>query len=483
MAGKMPPNDNRQGYRVEIPMDFRMKSVASLIAQTDRQTLRRSLGAFDLFIMGVGVIIGTGIFVLTGVAAAQYAGPGIILSFAFSAVACAFICLAYSELAAALPAAGSSYAYSYAAAGEFVAWMVGWNLILEYTVGASAVASGWSAYLTGILKAGGVILPHAITAVPHDGGIVNLPAVLIIAFLTLLLVLGMKESVRLSRILVFIKLGAIFLFLLLATPSVDPGNWVPFLPFGFGGITAGTAIIFLAYIGFDSLATAAEETKNPQRNMPIGIISSLVVCTILYMSVSAVLTGVVPYTELNNAEPVTYVLRKIGYNFGSAIVGVGAIAGLTTVCLVLIYAQTRAFFAMARDGLIPSGICKVHPKYGTPHIATIGVGTVIAVITGFTPIGVVAEMCNIGTLFAFIVTSACVLILRRTQPDLPRPFRCPAANIVAPLAIITSIIIMLSLPAATWIRFIVWSLIGTGVYAFYGYRRSVLRAGEPAAAE
>jgi APA family basic amino acid/polyamine antiporter len=466
-----------------MSMNLRVKSVASLIAQTDRQTLKRSLGAVDLFIMGVGVIVGTGIFVMTGVAAAEYAGPAIILSFAFSAVACAFICLSYSELAAALPAAGSSYAYSYAAAGEFVAWMVGWNLILEYTVGASAVAAGWSAYFVGILKAGGIALPHAITAVPHDGGLINLPAVLILFFLTTLLVLGVKESIRLSRFLVYVKLGAIFLFLLLATPAIEPTNWVPFLPFGFKGITAGTAIIFLAYIGFDSLATAAEETRNPQRNMPIGIISSLVVCTILYMSVSAVLTGVVPFAELDNAEPVTYVLRKIGYNFGSAIVGVGAIAGLTTVCLVLIYAQTRAFFAMARDGLIPDGICKVHHKYGTPHIATILVGTMMALIAGFTPIGVVAEMCNIGTLFAFIVTSACVLILRRTQPNLPRPFRCPAANLVAPLAILSSLVIMLSLPWATWVRFVAWSLIGALVYALYGYRRSKLGAERPVAAE
>jgi APA family basic amino acid/polyamine antiporter len=286
---------------------------------------------------------------------------------------------------------------------------------------------------------------------------------------------------RLSRILVFIKLGAIFLFLLLATPHVTPQNWVPFLPFGMQGITAGAAIIFLAYIGFDSLATAAEETRNPQRNMPIGIIGSLVACTVLYMAVSAVLTGVAPYTELNNAEPVTYALRKIGYNFGSAVVGVGAIAGLTTVCLVLIYAQTRAFFAMARDGLIPEGICKVHSRFGTPHIATIFVGTMIALISGFTPIGIVAEMCNIGTLFAFIVTSACVLILRKTHPDLNRPFRCPAAWVVAPLAIICSLIIMFSLPGATWVRFVLWSVLGAVIYVAYGARHSKL-TGEAVAA-
>jgi APA family basic amino acid/polyamine antiporter len=453
---------------------FRTKDIAKLKEEMGKHGLKRSLGAWDIVLMGIGVIIGTGIFVLTGVAAAKFAGPGIMLSFVFSSLSCVFVCLAYSELASAIPAAGSAYTYTYTAGGEFLAWIVGWNLVLEYSVGASAVAGGWSAYFVGILKSGGIELPKAITAVPHDGGIVNLPAVLIVLFITTLLVRGVRESATANRILVSVKLAAIFLFLLLAGPKVDATNWTPFLPYGVSGISAGAAIIFFAYLGVDSLATAAEETRNPQRDMPVGIIASLVICTVLYVAVSAVLTGVVPYGELNNAEPVTYALRKLGYNFGSAVIGTGAIAGLTTVCLVMIYAQTRAFFAMSRDGLIPQGLCKVHPRYGTPHIITIIVGLTVAMIAGFTPIGMVAEMCNIGTLFAFVVATACVLVLRKTQPTLERPFRCPAVGLVVPLAILSCLYIMASLPAATWIRFIVWSVLGTIIYAFYGSRSSRL---------
>lgn len=453
---------------------FRTKSISALKEEAKKHSLKRSLGAWDIALMGIGVIVGAGIFVLTGVAAASHAGPAIMLSFALSSLACVFICLAYCELASAVPIAGSAYTYTYTAAGEFLAWLVGWNLILEYSVGASAVAGGWSAYLVGLLATGGIHLPKAITAVPYDGGWVNLPAMLITLFITLLLVRGVKESANVNRILVAVKLGAIFLFLLLAGPNVKVSNWEPFFPFGYWGVSAGAAVIFFSYLGVDSLATAAEETRNPQRDMPIGIIASLVVCTILYVAVAAVMTGAVPYSELNTAEPVSYVLRTIGYNFGSALVGVGAVAGLTTVCLVMIYAQTRAFFAMARDGLIPAGLCKIHPRYGTPHIITIIVGTAVALISGFTPIGLVAEMCNIGTLFAFIIATSCVLILRRTQPNLDRPFRCPAPYVVVPLAMLSSFVIMISLPASTWWRFAIWSLIGAAIYFAYGYRKSAL---------
>ncbi|WP_284694227.1 amino acid permease [Rhodoplanes serenus] len=453
---------------------FRTKQIATVSDDIGKTGLRRSLGAFDMVMLGIGAAVGTGIFVLTGVAAARYAGPGIMLSFVLSSVVCGLVCLAYSELASSIPAAGSAYTYSYVAAGEFVAWLVGWNLILEYSVGACAVAGGWSAYLVGILKSGGIELPKAITAVPHDGGVVNLPAMLIIAFVTVLLVRGIRESAAVNRTLVGLKLGTIFLFLLLAGPRVDVTNWTPFLPFGWAGISAGAAIIFFAYLGVDSLTTAAEETRNPRRDVPIGIIVSLAICTLLYVAVAAVLTGVVPFARLDTAEPVTYALRTLGYNFGSALVGVGAISGLTTVCLVMIYAQTRAFFAMSRDGLIPPALCRVHPRYGTPHVATILVGSVVAVMAGFTPIGLVAEMCNIGTLFAFVVVSACVLVLRRTQPDLPRPFRCPAAVVVVPLAIASSLYIMMSLSGATWVRFVVWTAVGIVVYAGYGARHSRL---------
>jgi basic amino acid/polyamine antiporter, APA family len=451
---------------------LRTKDIDLLHREVEGHSLKRALGVADILLMGIGVIIGTGIFVLTGVAAAKFAGPGIMLSFAVSSISCIFISLAYSELASSIPAAGSAYTYTYVAGGELLAWLVGWNLVLEYSVGASAVAGGWSAYFVGILKSAGIELPHAITAVPYDGGLVNLPAVLIVLFITFMLIRGIRESASVNRWLVGIKLAAIFLFLLLAGPKVDVANWSPFLPYGIAGISSGASIIFFAYLGVDSLATAAEETKNPQRDMPVGIILSLVVCTVLYVAVSCVLTGVVPYTELNNAEPVTYALRKLGYNFGSAVIGTGAIAGLTTVCLVMIYAQTRAFFAMSRDGLIPAGLCKVHPKFGTPHIITAIVGLTVAVIAGFTPIGLVAEMCNIGTLFAFAVTTACVLVLRKTHPDMKRPFRCPAVTIVVPLAMLSSLYIMSGLSNATWIRFALWSLIGLVIYAVYGARNS-----------
>lgn len=457
---------------------LRTKSIGLLRENAEKNGLRKSLGATDLILLGIGCIIGTGIFVLTGVAAAKYAGPGIMLSFVLSGLACAFAALAYAELAAIVPLAGSAYTYTYAALGEIIAWIVGWNLILEYSVGSSAVAAGWSGYVVGLLKSGGIELPKAFTAVPADGGIVNLPAMIIALFLSLLLVRGTKESATLNKVLVVIKLVAVFIFLLLAGPKVNPANWTPLMPYGFSGVAAGAAIIFFAYIGFDAVATAAEECRNPNRDLPIGIIGSLVVCTILYIAVAGVLTGVVPYQDLNNAEPVAYALRAIGYNFGSALVGTGAICGITTVLLVLMYGQTRIFFAMSRDGLIPASICKVHPKYGTPHIITIVAGIAVALISGFTPIGIIAELTNIGTLFAFVVVAIGVFALRYTRPDLPRPFRCPAVPIVAPLAVLSCGYLMFNLPVETWIRFGVWSVIGFIVYFVYSYRNSVLNKNE-----
>ncbi len=453
---------------------LRTKKIDDLISSAERKGLKKTLGASDMVMLGVGCIIGTGIFVLTGVAAAKYAGPGIMLSFVLSGLACAFAALAYAELASMVPVAGSAYTYSYAALGEIIAWIVGWNLILEYSVGSSAVAAGWSGYMVGLLKSAGIELPKAYTAVPADGGIVNLPAMLIALFLSVLLVRGTKESATLNKILVFIKLAAVFIFLVLAGPKVNPANWTPFMPYGFSGVAGGAAIIFFAYIGFDAVATAAEECRNPNRDLPIGIIGSLVVCTILYIAVAAVLTGVVPYTELNNAEPVAYALRAIGYNLGSALVGTGAIAGITTVLLVLMYGQTRVFFAMSRDGLIPAGICKVHPKYGTPHVITILAGVAVALIAGFTPIGIIAELTNIGTLFAFVVAAIGVFVLRKTRPDLHRPFRCPAVSIVAPLAVLSCGYLMYNLPGETWLRFFIWSAIGFAVYFLYSYRNSEL---------
>lgn len=446
---------------------FRTKSIADMIDGTHKQGLKKTLGSMDLTLLGIGCIIGTGIFVLTGVAAAKYAGPGIMLSFILSGLACAFAALAYAELAAMIPVAGSAYTFAYAALGEIVAFIVGWALICEYTVGAAAVAAGWSGYAVGLFKTAGIILPKAWTAVPADGGILNVPAIIIVGFLTYLLVLGTRESARLNRILVFIKLGCVALFLFLATPHVNPQNWEPFLPFGLGGVATGAAIVFFAYIGFDAVSTAAEECRNPNKDIPRGIVGSLLVCTVLYIAVAAVLTGVVPYTMLNNSEPVAFALRAIGMNFGSAVVAVGAICGITTVLLVMIFGQTRVFLAMSRDGMIPKSMVKMHPKYGTPHVITIVTGTVVCILSGLLPINIIAELCNLGTLFAFCIVSIGVAVLRKSQPDAERPFRCPAVAITVPLAVLFCGYLISNLPKETFIFFGVWYLIGMVVYFSY----------------
>ena len=451
---------------------FRTKSIGAYQSDVKKTKLKREMGALDVTMLGIGVIVGTGIFVLTGVAAAQYAGPALMVSFLLAGITCGFVSLVYSELASMVSVAGSAYAYAYTSVGELWAWLVGWNLVLEYSVGASAVAGGWSAYVTGLLRLMGFNIPEAFIKVPAEGGLVNLPAVLITLFLTALLVRGIHDSVTVNKFLVAVKLLAIFIFLFLAGPSVDTANWEPFMPFGWAGISAGAAVIFFAYLGVDSIATAAEETRNPARDMPVGIIASLLICTLLYVGVTAVMTGNVSYTQLDNAEPVAFVLRELGYRFGSALVGTGAIAGLTTVLLVMIYAQTREFFAMSRDGLIPKSICKVHPRFMTPHRITIVVGVAVALVSGFTPINVVAEMCSVGTLFAFLVSSVAVIVLRRKYPEAKRPFKCPAVNLVALLSIISCGYIMYNLSSMTWERFWIWSVFGIVLYFVYGRRHS-----------
>ncbi|VBB07646.1 amino acid/polyamine transporter i, partial [Lucifera butyrica] len=325
-----------------------------------------------------------------------------------------------------------------------------------------------------LLKSAGIILPKAWTAVPADGGIINLPAILIVSFLTFLLVLGTKESATLNRILVFIKLGAVAVFLFLATPHVHALNWHPFLPYGLSGVATGAAIVFFAYIGFDAVSTAAEECKNPNRDIPIGIVGSLVVCTVLYIAVAAVLTGVVPYTSLNNSEPVAFALRAIGMNFGSALVALGAICGITTVLLVMIYGQTRVFLAMSRDGMIPRKLVKIHPQYGTPHVITVITGIIVCVLSGLLPINIIAELCNMGTLFAFCVVSIGVWVLRKTQPNVHRPFRCPAYKIVLPLAVLFCGYLIANLPIETFIFFGSWFAIGMVVYFSYSRHNSEL---------
>lgn len=453
---------------------FRTKSIEQMRAAAANSGMAKTLGAVDLILLGIGCVIGTGIFVLTGVAAAKYAGPAVTISFILSGLACALAGLAYAEFSSIVPASGSAYTYTYASLGEFIAFIVGWNLILEYTVTASAVASGWSGYVTGLLQSAGIEVSHALTHVPADGGVINVPAILITLLLTVFLIRGTQESTKLNRILVFIKLAAVFIFLLLAGPHVNTANWQPFMPFGASGIAAGAAIVFFAYIGFDAVATSAEECKNPSRDLPIGIIGSLVVCTALYVIVAGVLTGVVPYTELNNPEPVAFALRYIGYNLGSAVVGVGAIAGITTVLLVLLYGQARIFFAMSRDGMVPARVCKIHKRYHTPYIVTVLGAIFVSLIAGFAPIGLIAEMANIGTLSAFLVAAIGVMVLRVTKPDVPRAFRCPLVWLVAPLAVLACGYLMAHLPFDTWIRFLVWCAFGCLVYFGYSYQHSAV---------
>ena len=464
---------------------FRRKSIDELQAAAAASGMLKNLAAVDLLMLGIGAVIGTGIFVLTGVAAAKYAGPAVPLSFILSGLTCALAGLAYAEFASIVPASGSAYTYAYASLGEFIAFIVGWNLILEYTVTSSAVAVGWSGYVVGLFASAGLVLPHELVVAPAEGGIFNLPAVLITLFLSFLLVRGTKESVKLNRILVFVKLAAIFLFLVLAAPHVDATNWEPFLPFGYSGVVSGAAIVFFAYIGFDAVATTAEECRNAARDLPIGIIGSLFICTLLYAVVAAVLTGVVPYSMLDTAEPVAFALRHIGYNVGSAIVAVGAICGITTVLLVLLYGQSRIFFAMSRDGMVPANVCKIHRRFHTPYRVTILGAIFVSVIAGVFPIGMIAEMANIGTLSAFLIASIGVMVLRKTEPDLKRNFKCPAVWLIAPLAVLSCGYLMANLPLATWHRFGFWILFGLCVYFGYSRAHSVIgrRAAEEAAKE
>ena len=460
---------------------FRRKSIDELQAAAAASGMLKNLAAVDLLMLGIGAVIGTGIFVLTGVAAAKYAGPAVPLSFILSGLTCALAGLAYAEFASIVPASGSAYTYAYASLGEFIAFIVGWNLILEYTVTSSAVAVGWSGYVVGLFASAGLVLPHELVVAPEEGGIFNLPAVLITLFLSFLLVRGTKESVKLNRILVFVKLAAIFLFLVLAALHVDATNWEPFLPFGYSGVVSGAAIVFFAYIGFDAVATTAEECRNAARDLPVGIIGSLFICTLLYAVVAAVLTGVVPYSMLDTAEPVAFALRHIGYNVGSAIVAVGAICGITTVLLVLLYGQSRIFFAMSRDGMVPANVCKIHRRFHTPYRVTILGAIFVSAIAGVFPIGMIAEMANIGTLSAFLIASIGVMVLRKTEPDLKRNFKCPAVWLIAPLAVLSCGYLMANLPLATWHRFGFWILFGLCVY--FGYSRAHSVIGRRAAEE
>lgn len=438
--------------------------------------LKKVLSPLELTLLGIGAIIGTGIFVITGVVAANYSGPALVLSFIISGIACAFAALCYAEFAAMVPVAGSAYTYGYASLGEIWAWIIGWDLILEYSVSIAAVAVGWSGYMESILSSTGITLPAALAGPPGtDGGILNLPAILIILVITGLLVLGVKESARVNTAVVIIKISVILLFLFLAFSHINPANWNPFMPFGWGGVITGAAIVFFAYIGFDAVSTAAEEVKDPQKNVPIGIIGSLIIATILYIAVSIVLTGIVPYYQYaGTSAPVAFALGEIGISWGSALVAVGAICGITSVLIVLMYGQTRIFFAMSRDGLLPGMFRQLHPLYRTPVKATFLVGAATALIAGFLPLQTIAELVNIGTLAAFIIVSVGIIVLRRTRPEIERPFRCPLVPLIPALCIGFCTVLIVMLPLVTHLRFVLWLAIGLIIYFAYSARHSRL---------
>ncbi len=462
---------------------FRTKPLDQILADADHPTqrLKKTLSAWDLTCLGIGAIIGTGIFVLIGTAIVgdshrPGAGPGIILSFILSGLTCALAALCYAEMSAMIPVAGSAYTFSYATLGELLAWLTGWNLILEYGVACVAVAIGWSGYFNNLLRLAGIELPHWATHPPGgtDGGIANIPAAIIVLLVTIILVVGIKESARATGIIVLIKLAVILFFIGIGSTSVDPANWSPFMPQGMAGVGAAAAIVFFAYIGFDAVSTAAEEAKNPKRDVPIGIIASLSLCTLLYISVAAVLTGLVPYAQIDIHAPVAEALRLVGFKWGAAIVAIGAVAGITSVLVVMMLGQIRVFFAMSRDQLLGPWLALVHPRFGTPHRATILTGLAIAALAALIPIGEAADMTNIGTFFAFTLVCIGVIVLRYTKPDYPRPFRLPFMPVVPLLGTAACLGLMYQLPWLTWIRFGVWTIVGIAVYLGYSMKRSKL---------
>ncbi len=485
------------------------KSVTALRAEaeaTHERSLKRALGAMNLTMLGIGAIIGAGIFVLTGLAAALHAGPAVPLSFVVAAIACGLAGLCYAEMASTVPVAGSAYTYSYATMGEFAAWIIGWDLILEYAMGAATVGVGWSGYFVSLLDYFGLHLPTAVTSAPlrwcssadvanavatciepgwnRTGSLFNLPAVLIVLIATAILVVGIRESAKVNNWIVILKISVVLLFILFGLQYVNPDNWKPFIPpntgafgeFGWSGVFRGAGLIFFAYIGFDAVSTAAQEAKNPQRDMPIGILGSLGICTILYVLVSLTLTGLVRYDELNVAHPVAYAVERVSQlSWLRPLITLGAVLGLGSVVLVMLLGQSRVFYSMSRDGLIGPWAGKVHPRFRTPYLSTIYVGIIVAVITGTFPIQILGELVNIGTLLAFVLVCIGVWILRRKRPDLDRPFRTPLVPLVPILGVLACLGLMATLPGDTWLRLIVWLIIGFLIYFTYSRKHSVLQ--------
>ncbi|QBY50635.1 amino acid permease [Cupriavidus oxalaticus] len=460
---------------------FRTKDIDAMLVDRNVGGLKKVLGPMDLVLMGIGAIIGTGIFVLTGTGALT-AGPALTVSFVIAAMACGFAALCYAEFASAIPVSGSIYTYSYATLGEIIAWMIGWDLLLEYGLATSAVSVGWSGYFQSLVAGFGLHLPTALTAapgaVPGVTTLFNLPAFLIMLVTTWVVSCGVRESARLNNVMVAIKIAVVVLFIAVGVWHVKPANWQPFAPFGVSGIFNAAALVFFAFIGFDAVTSAAEEVRNPHRDLPVGIIGSLTVCTVLYVIVAAIMTGVVPFTKFAGVDhPVSLVLQYAGQNWVAGFVDLGAILGMTTVILVMTFGQTRVIFAMSRDGLLPARLSSVHPLHATPFFATWTVGIVFAMIAAFVPLNVLAELINIGTLAAFTLISIAVLVLRRTRPELKRAFRCPGVPVVPLLSVGFCLFLMAHLQALTWVAFLTWLGIGLSVYFLYARRNAVLHGG------
>ncbi|MFE6687250.1 amino acid permease [Streptomyces sp. NPDC057743] len=481
---------------------LRTKSIEQSIQDTEEpeHALRKSLSALDLTVFGVGVVIGTGIFVLTGKIAKEQAGPAVAVSFVVAGVVCALAALCYAEFASTVPVAGSAYTFAYASLGELPAWIIGWDLILELALGCAVVAVGWSGYVRSLLDSAGLHVPSALSG-SHGGhfGFDLLACVLVLA-ITAVLVLGMKLSSRVTSVVVGVKVTVVLLVIIAGAFFITGANYRPFIPpsqpspagggvaaplsqllfgftpshFGVMGIFAAAAVVFFAFIGFDIVATAAEETRVPQRDVPRGILGSLAICTLLYVAVSVVVTGMEKYDQLSVDAPLADAFKHVGHPFYAGLISFGAAVGLTSVCMILLLGQSRVFFAMSRDGLLPPLFSRVHPKFGTPHRSTIVLGVVVAVVAGFTSIDVLAELVNIGTLFAFAVVAIGVVLLRRSRPDLPRAFRTPFVPVVPLLSVLASFWLMLNLPAETWIRFAIWMVVGYVLYVLYGQRHSRL---------
>lgn len=453
---------------------FKKKSVEQLLEGVHKTALKKNLKAKDIAAFGIGAVVGVGIFVATG-EGAHLAGPAVIISFIIAGIVACLCGLCYCELSTMFPVAGSTYSYSYIVFGEIVAMIIGWCLTAEYLVACSAIASGWSGTFVGILNSLGISLPTAFISSPVKGGIVDLPAIIIIAIITLLLCYGMQESAKVNNIIVGIKIAIILIFIALGVGHINIANYQPFIPYGFGGIFAATATIFFSYIGFDAISTAAEEAENPKRDIPLGLIICLIVVTILYVSVAVVLTGMIPFKEIISENAVPGALATVGINWGAALVGIGAILGMISTQMVVLYGQVRIFMVMSRDGLLPKLFSKVHPKFKTPYLSTLITGTLAAIIAGFLPLDFIVQFLSIGTLLGFSVVSLAVIVLRKTMPDFKRTFKTPWVPFTPAVSIISCLVLLSRLHMKTWIGFLIWLVIGLLIYIFYGRKHSLLQ--------